>query len=113
MWINQKGFSMIEMLMAWSLMMLLVGTALPIQQLLQVEKQVLKNRHTVQMALHHQLTEQLTADVPEMADTNIQIGHQDVQISYEEKVNYLEGCARWANEKKQNEKVCLYGIRPK
>lgn len=100
-----------EMLMAWSLLMVLVATALPIHQLLQVENQVLKNRHTVQMALHHHLTEQLTEKVSPKKDTTLQIGHHHVRISYVVKKNDMEGCASWVNEKNQNEKVCLHGVR--
>lgn len=107
------GFSLVENLFAMSIMMMLVGTILPIFQLVHKEEANLQEKLLVQSRLHDILVE----DKEQLDDLPIlyheEINHKTIKLKIEEEKDWKKGCASWKDENNRTDKVCLYAVLDK
>lgn len=109
---NNNGFTLIEVLVATSIILMLVATIVPVSTLVQVEKKILFDRRIILLALHDDLQETIWGD-RKIENKQQNINHHIVEIYYSVDNKLIKGCASWENEKKKEETVCLYGYREK
>lgn len=111
---NNTGFTLIETLIAFSIVLIAIATILPITSLLTYEREILHERRLLISKLHDHMQ-------PFIWDDN-QLTNQ----TYEEQVNttrvvyrvsqeddLIKGCVSWINVKEREEKHCLYGSQRK
>lgn len=112
--LNSKGFTLIEVLIASSLLLLMVSTFVPIFSLLNNERSVLSDRRTISSQLHdelqHYLWDESAATPARFIDT---IQHKEVTFRFNTENDFVKGCANWKNVKQSDEVICLYGIPQK
>ncbi|WP_158701708.1 prepilin-type N-terminal cleavage/methylation domain-containing protein [Lentibacillus sp. Marseille-P4043] len=109
---NDNGFSLIEVLVAFSIVLIITTTIIPLTSLLNNEEAVLSERRKVTNHLHDELQLYLWKDnkkIPASYSKTLESNTVTYQFSVEKEL--IKGCVKWQNVKKRKEKVCLYGYR--
>ena len=108
---DSKGFSLIEVIAAFSILLTILITFVPIAYQLKLEENILSNRRNIQSVLHDQLQTYLfssnTSSFP--THTNLIIDNREVYITFMNENQWIKGCANWENAKQNKENFCLYG----
>lgn len=111
--LNNKGFSLIETLVASSVIFILIATIVPITSLLNNEREILIERRLAASKLHDEF------------QPIIWNNHGNLPLSYKSTINsmsvlfsftfendLIKGCVKWKNAKDQPDSICLYGFPP-
>lgn len=107
---NSEGFSLIEVLIAKSILLILLATFIPIYTTITFERAVLKNRVAITSALHDDLQPIIWNQANRSSNTKHIGTQQSVSFVFEEEQQYVKGCASWVNLQEREEVVCLYGL---
>lgn len=112
--LKSDGFTLIEVLIATSLLLFVISTFVPIFSLLNNERMVLSDRRTVTSQLHDELQYFLWEN-PKVAPVHFTKNKQHTKISFDftNENNLIKGCANWENVKKTKESICIYGYPQK
>ncbi|WP_404453418.1 type II secretion system protein [Oceanobacillus kapialis] len=111
---NNKGFTLVEVLTAITILTTVVITIMPLFQLLATESKILKERRDVNQQIFENLQPFLWAkDHP--LPYHYQETVQTLNISYRftREDELIKGCADWRNFRNETETICLYGIPEK
>ena len=107
---NNKGFTLIEVLIAFSIIVLLVTTFLPIGLLIKKESIVLSERRKVSSMLHDELQHYLFEDAIESSVSYFKKNiNRQVEFRFIREAELIKGCAIWESIKEKEERFCLYG----
>lgn len=112
--LKSDGFTLIEVLIATSLLMFIISTFVPIFSLLNNERIILSDRRTITSQLHDELQAFLWDDpnvIPVHFTKNSK--HKKISFDFTKEKNLIKGCANWENVKKSKETICLYGYPQK
>lgn len=107
---NIKGFTLIESLVAMSIVMMLVVTIVPIDILIKQERKTLQDKRAIVLTLHDYL-QQMTWENDMLYDEQQIINGVTVYFDYSLENQLIKGCASWDNVKQRKEKYCLYGYK--
>lgn len=107
---NTRGFSLSEVIIAMSIVMILMASILPIHQLIETEQLRLKQHHLIKLALHDELQDVIWLNLP-LNTYEKTVANNKVTLSFTTEAEYVKGCAAWSNVQNKFEKVCLYGIQ--
>lgn len=107
---KNEGFTLIEVLVAMSIVMMLVATIIPINILIKQERKILEDKRTISMRLHDELQKIVFEDMKPQNDT-VEIGNKSVYFTFRTEQELQKGCAIWENEKQKEETICLYGLK--
>lgn len=109
---KNRGFTLIEVLVAFSLVMLLVTTFIPISSIIQQHTTILSDRRIISSKLHDELLKQLWEEKSLMSESFTEnVNKKKVEFYFTIENELIKGCATWDNAKNKNEKFCLYGSR--
>lgn len=111
---NNKGMTLIEVLIASSIIIMLISTIIPISTLLLKERNVLNERQIFIAYLHDELQTVLFEEegvLPQKSQKEVK--QRMVTLSFVRDDQLIKGCIQWENVKKIKEKHCLYGKRKK
>lgn len=90
--------------------MMLVGTVLPIFQLIYKEETNLQEKLLIQSRLHDVLIE----DEEQLSALPVfyyeEINHKKVKMEIVQEKKWKKGCASWKDERNRTDKVCLYAV---
>lgn len=106
---SNRGFSSIELLAAFSILMLIMITLLPTVYVLKKEERILSQRRTVHSSLHDHLLGVLHTDNFHPSAFQEEIGTFTVHFTFTRQDHLIKGCASWNNAKQMEETSCLYG----
>lgn len=112
--LKSNGFTLIEVLIATSLLMFVITTFVPMFSLLNNERVILHDRSTIASQLHDELQYFLWKDplvIPAHFIKTKQ--HKKVSFDFTKKNDLIKGCANWKNVKRSQEQICLYGYPQK
>jgi len=112
MWKKSEGFTLIEVLVAMSILMMLVATIIPIDLLIKQERKILQTRRVISMKLHDEL-QKIVWNGGELEMKEIKIGNRLVKFQFEKNHRLVKGCANWKNDRERQENICLYGYQEK
>ncbi|ASK63204.1 hypothetical protein CFK37_14130 [Virgibacillus phasianinus] len=105
---NSKGFTLIEVLAAFSITTMLIITVLPLSIQIKTEQQLLADRLAIVTMLYDELQRHIWYE-----DTNLSLykpyKKEQLAFTFNPTNDYLQGCVEWINVKKKKEKSCLYG----
>ncbi|MFA1821547.1 type II secretion system protein [Virgibacillus oceani] len=108
---KNEGFTLIEVLIATTILMTVVTTAVPIISMVQSERQVLSERRTISLKVHDELQQFLwLEDITLPTAYSETIHEKAVQFTFKKENEYVKGCAEWQNAKRRSESFCLYGV---
>lgn len=109
--LNDKGFTLLEVIVASTIIMMVVTTIIPISSLLEQQKMILSERRAHSSMLHDELQAILwnNEQLPQRFTNKIQF--IDVNFYFTAEGEYVKGCAKWKNAKGKSETICLYGYR--
>lgn len=108
---KNNGFSFIEVLVAFSIVMMLVLTILPMISLIRQEEAILSDRRYISNRLHDDLQSVIWNTDPVPSTYSEIIRSNDVRFTFTKEQQFIKGCGYWKNIKKRAEKVCLYGVK--
>jgi len=102
---KEKGFSSIQTLISFSVVVLLVMTIVPSIILIKREQAVLQTRLFAAHQIHNGLVEELALDTmdPRTMETDL------ITYTIDYQGNQVEVCGQWINPKQVEEKRCYYG----
>jgi len=113
MWKYQnKGFTLIEVLVAKSIIITLLLTFIPIYSTITYEQHILETRLLATSTLHDELMLYEKDERKEKSFTT-NVNNESVTIRFTNQSKYIKGCATWTNIKKRKEEICLYGYNEK
>lgn len=109
--LNNKGFSLIEALVASSLVFILIATIVPISSLLNNERKILVERRLAASKLHDEFQPILWESHDSLPlPYNSTINSMSVSFSFTFENELIKGCVKWKNAKDQQDRICLYGL---
>lgn len=109
--LNNRGFTLVEVIVASSMLVMIMMTILPISSLIEREKAVLSERRILSSKLHDELQPFLWNDQPLPARYSSKFNLIDVYFRFTFDGDYVKGCASWENARGKSETICLYGYR--
>lgn len=107
---NNKGFSLIESLVAASLLMMIITTLIPAANLLLNERESLQQKRHMINELHRELQPFLWEaeyDLPHHFSKTVNGTKVDFRFTNED--HLLKGCVTWNNATNRTDRFCLYG----
>src|SRR5699024_8782188 len=111
---KNDGFTLIEVIIAATLLMTVITTVVPIISLVHSERQVLSDRRAISLKVHDNLQPFLWLKNQILTANYSEINHEkEVQITCKKENNYVKGCAEWQNAKRRSETFCLHGLPKK
>jgi len=109
--VKSNGFTIIEVIVASTILMTVITTMVPIISILEKEQNILSERRVITHQLHDELQPYLWGDnLSSNTEFTKVINKQTVTFHFLKENDYLKGCVRWENGRKRNETVCLYGL---
>src|SRR5690625_5299543 len=109
---NNKGFSLIEVLVAKSIIFVLLATFIPLYTTILKEQAVLKDRLTITSTLHDEL-QLILWNNESMRGDMTRINSLPVHFTFTHEKRYIKGCASWQKKQETKEKKSLYGLEEK
>jgi Tfp pilus assembly protein PilV len=111
---NSNGFSLIEVLVAFSIIFMITTTIIPLISLLNQGEEILSQRMHHTNSLHDELQTFLWGESKRLPPVRYSKTEDSVTASYQftTENNLIKGCVEWENVKKKKEKFCLYGYPP-
>lgn len=106
---NNKGFTLIEVLISASMILTLMAVVFPISTMLEKERIVLSDRRTFMNQLHDEFQPYLWNDLPLPMSYSTFTDQTEVTFEFMKDKDFIKGCAIWESARKKREKVCLYG----
>ncbi|WP_176330238.1 type II secretion system protein [Oceanobacillus rekensis] len=110
---KDNGFTLIEVLVAASILFMTVSTFLPIILILDAEQKVLSDRRHLTHMLHDELQYFIwnpsTEKLPSQFTETVHTIPAKFEFSIEKQL--IKGCVEWNNAKNRKEEICLYGIQ--
>jgi len=111
---KSNGFTLVEVLVAASIILMMVTTLLPISLLLYQERLVLSDQRTIHSQLHDELQPFLWTEQLGLPVTYYKNVHSiQLQFIFEREGDFIKGCVQWENARKANDEFCLYGASEK
>lgn len=111
---SSKGFTLIEVLIASSIIVMMVTTFVPIASLLSHEREVLSDRRMIISLLHDELQPFIWEEHNAAPSTFTKTIHSiRARFHFSREKEFIKGCAEWENVKKNKEKQCLYSLPEK
>lgn len=109
--LNNKGFTLIEVIIASSILFTVITTLAPLVTIIKYERHTLNEKRIISSYLHDELQEFLwKKNNPVPHSTVESVKYIDVKLSFTRESNYIKGCASWKNVKDKQEVICLYGV---
>lgn len=109
--LNNKGFTLVEVLVAFSLIMLLVTTFVPISTLLQQQTVIFSDRRIMSSKLHDELQVILWDKKAFSSETfTKQVNDKNAIFRFTREDDLIKGCVKWDNINNKKEEICLYGL---
>jgi len=107
---NSNGFSMIEALVAASLLMMIITNLIPLTSLILNERESLQQKQNISSELHNQLQDFLWEEQTSLPHRLLKtVDGTEAEFRFTTKGNLLKGCATWKNANERNGQFCLYG----
>lgn len=106
---NSNGFSMVETLVSFSIVITVLGTLIPNIVLLHSERKDLELKREALALLHDNVQEHLYDDVALM-NKSIDLLGTRFEINWTEEGSLMKGCILWKGETR-NYQECLYAIQ--
>lgn len=114
---NNKGYILIEVLIATSMLFTFVFTFVPLTSLLLVERENLSHYRQISSQLHDKLLFIIyDDDHPPDLPKQYKESFKDYPVIYlfrKDENDLIKGCALWRNNNDRQEEVCLYGYLQK
>ncbi|MFD2759408.1 prepilin-type N-terminal cleavage/methylation domain-containing protein [Lentibacillus juripiscarius] len=112
---NNKGFTLIETIVAASLLLMVVATLIPAANLLMNERMVLEQKHHIVKELHRELQSYLWDNKHPLLPNDYmkKINGAEATFSFTTEEELMKGCVTWTNARKRESKFCLYGYPDK
>ncbi|WP_072887688.1 type II secretion system protein [Ornithinibacillus halophilus] len=104
-----NGFSLIEVLIASSIVFMVAITLVPLISTLNAEREALSIKRLVANELHDQLQLQLW-NLETVTQFKREFNNFEVHFSFYEEKGSIKGCAKWINVKQKEENLCIYGL---
>ncbi|MBP1950357.1 type II secretion system protein [Virgibacillus litoralis] len=112
--LNNKGFSLIESLVAVTLLMIMISTLIPITNLLIYEREVLHQKRLFGNELHAELQPYLWDDQASIpTEYSKEVNETKLIFTFSAENKLLKGCVEWKNVKNKTDQICLYGYSAK
>ncbi|SEB12460.1 hypothetical protein SAMN05421743_11819 [Thalassobacillus cyri] len=105
-----NGFTLVEVIVAFGLMLTLLLSTLPIMMKVNMEEAILTDRRKVTAILHDELLKKVNAPVVGVMSYSID-DFTNIHVSFEIQDGLVKACADWTSNQNHTEKVCLYGYR--
>ncbi|MBY7143381.1 type II secretion system protein [Virgibacillus sp. NKC19-3] len=112
--LKNNGFTLVEVLVASSVLMMVITTVVPILSLISEHQALLSDRRMFSYHLHDALQPYLyQQDTALPTNYNETIHNKTVAFEFQDENELVKGCAKWQNVKNSKEVICLYGYREK
>lgn len=102
---NNRGFTLVEVICAFSLIMIIATAILPLLTQVRMEQHDLSIKRHAILALNNHLTV-LSHDLSIQFPYEIQ--EDNYSFSFEVQTQYIEGCVNWEDSHNEKNKFCLY-----
>lgn len=109
--LNNRGFTVTEVLVALTALMLLATVLIPLSTIITNEREVLSQKRHITYQLHDEL-HNVIHNQKSIETFHKRFRTVEVKFEFTELDSSLvKGCARWENLMNRSEEVCLYGIQ--
>ncbi|MCP3030302.1 type II secretion system GspH family protein [Halobacillus sp. A1] len=105
---NNKGFTLMEVISAFAVLMIIAAALLPQLSQLRVEQYNLSLERKAVLMLHNELIFQQDTHP---ASEGLFITEGNFTMNFEYYIDYIEGCTSWRDFRDDKKEVCLYSPR--
>ena len=106
---NNKGFTLMEVLLTTTLFLSMLFTISPISIQIYKERQILNEEHFIMHTLYNELrTTVLTNTFTDSKTTHHSFRNTNFSIYYQQEELLIKGCASWNNSRNITKEVCFY-----
>src|SRR5699024_8165736 len=111
---NNKAFTLIEVLVGSSILFIIIITIVPLNSLLESERNLLRDRYDYTNKLHDELQSFIWEDkkIPVTYERRINKNTVCFEFSKESR-ELIKGRVNWQNVRSKNEEICVYGFAKK
>src|SRR5699024_5931320 len=111
---NNKAFTLIEVLVGSSILFIIIITIVPINSLLESERNLLRDRYDYTNKLHDELQSFIWEDKKIPVTYERRINKKTVSFQFSKEYRELiKGCVNWENDRSKNAVIRLYGFAKK
>ncbi|MFC4558802.1 prepilin-type N-terminal cleavage/methylation domain-containing protein [Virgibacillus kekensis] len=107
---SNKGFSLIESLVAVSMLCMMIVTLIPLTSLIMTERDILHEKRLYSNILHDKFQDYIwNTGEPLPSRVEEEIAGKKLVFTFTIENKLLKGCVVWTNAKKMSEETCFYG----
>ncbi|GAA0443393.1 hypothetical protein GCM10008983_20760 [Lentibacillus halophilus] len=108
---KSNGFTLIETVVAASLLMMIITSLIPATDLLMKERMVQQQKRSIVNELHSELQTYLwNGNHPPLPNESTKrIKGTEAIFSFTKEAQLIKGCVTWTNAQKRGDTSCLYG----
>jgi type II secretory pathway pseudopilin PulG len=108
---NDKGFTISEVLVSFTILLIICTAVLPLTTFVAKERKALSQKRVITYKLQDELQAILQDNLVPTITWEENIMSLDVMFQFKEtNEQYIQGCATWNNSMSRKEEVCLHGI---
>ncbi|MFD1018734.1 prepilin-type N-terminal cleavage/methylation domain-containing protein [Thalassobacillus hwangdonensis] len=104
---KSNGFTLLEVLFAFSILTFTILTTVPVLTKVQLENEALKEERVALSVLHDQWIAYIYGDY-KVAEEEIHAPFP-INITFDHENELVKACATWENRKSEQENYCIYG----
>lgn len=108
---NNNGFSLIEVLVAFGIIIMLIVTVFPLTIQITKEQRRLSEQIIFTEILYDELQQHIrNSNLVIPLNYNKNLINHDLYFHFEQENGLIKGCVEWRNVKQKQEKSCLFGF---
>ena len=107
---NHKGFTLLEVLVATTIIFMLITTLIPLTTLLTKERKLASENLILANMLHDELQPFLWNNKSAPKQFQKKVNSKKVIFSFTREDDFIKGCVKWTNVKNKGDSICLYGL---
>ncbi|UOR12321.1 hypothetical protein [Halobacillus amylolyticus] len=101
---NNKGFTIVEIICAFGLLMMISTAIVPLLTELRISQKALSDERIITTQLQRELLQHKNEPPEEFPFIN---KYELMTVSFDQRDTYVEACARWVT-RRSNKELCLY-----
>lgn len=103
-----KGFTLLETVIASSIIFLVIALTVPLQSIIKTERKLMLENREIAYILHAALLDYLSIE-DKISEKVVDYREKELTITFSNEDGLVTSCITWLNSKENRQVRCLYG----